>query len=331
MAQAPVTELRFDRVPQGVAEVEQPAAVALFQVRFDDVQLGLDRRRDDRRQRVRVAREQPLERLLRPIQQLEIKQRRHLDHLEQPGPQFADRQRAQAVDVGKHKARMVEGADRVLAAGQVDPGLAADRGVDLGQQRGRNLDVVDAAQEAGGDEASQIAHRTAAEGHHPTVTLAAALEHLPPDRGGGLDRLRRLAVGHLDRLDPGRAGSLEQVPCRGAAVTIGHLARKQEHDPAPAPRRHATERALGARGQQTRADEDLAHAPRMGESQTVRLVRAVPRHGGLTLRPEGACVAPGRATAPGRPSKAPRSSGTTPTPSSGRRSRRAANRPRPSA
>ena len=47
--------------------------------------------------------------------------------------------------VGEDGEGVVEGADEVLAAPRIHPGFAADRGVDLRQQRGRDLDEWQAA------------------------------------------------------------------------------------------------------------------------------------------------------------------------------------------
>ena len=67
-------------------------------------------------------------------------------HLGIAGQHLAPRQGVERRGVGQHQARLVEGADQVLAVRRVDAGLAADRGIDLGQQGGRDLDEVDAAQ-----------------------------------------------------------------------------------------------------------------------------------------------------------------------------------------
>ena len=62
-----------------------------------------------------------------------------LDHLGEAGAQLAVGQRVEGGDVRDHRPRLVERADHVLAARVVDRGLAADRGVDLREQRGRHL------------------------------------------------------------------------------------------------------------------------------------------------------------------------------------------------
>ena len=97
--------------------------------------------------------------------------------------------------------RLVERPDEVLALGQVDPGLAADRRVDLGDERRRHLDEPDAAQVDRGEEPGRVAERAATDRDED---LAA----IDPERGqlagGGLDDgqpLGGLALGQQDRGD----------------------------------------------------------------------------------------------------------------------------------
>ena len=57
----------------------------------------------------------------------------------------------------------MEGADEILALRDVDRGLAADRGIDHRQQRGRQLHAIDAAHPAGCGESGHVADHAAAE------------------------------------------------------------------------------------------------------------------------------------------------------------------------
>ena len=57
----------------------------------------------------------------------------------------------------------MEGADEVLAVARVDAGLAADRGIDLREERGRHLHEAHAAAHDGGGEAREVADHAAAE------------------------------------------------------------------------------------------------------------------------------------------------------------------------
>ena len=62
-------------------------------------------------------------------------------------------------------ARLPEGADQVLALGQVDAGLAADGRVDLAEQRGGHVHDGDAPVVDGGGEAGHVGDHAAADGH----------------------------------------------------------------------------------------------------------------------------------------------------------------------
>ena len=67
----------------------------------------------------------------------------------------------------------MEGADEILAVDRVDRGLAADRAVDLRQERGRNLDIRNAAQQGRGGEAGEIADHAAAQRDERCAALDA--------------------------------------------------------------------------------------------------------------------------------------------------------------
>ena len=71
------------------------------------------------------------------------------------GAELARGEGAEKVGVGEDSLRMVEAADEIFPGGEVDSGFAADGGVDLRKQRGRHLDVADAAHVDGGEEAGR--------------------------------------------------------------------------------------------------------------------------------------------------------------------------------
>ena len=71
----------------------------------------------------------------------------------------------------------MERADQVLAVGRVDAGLAADRGIDLGQQRRRDLDEAHAPPHDRRREAGEVADHAAAERHHEVAALHAGGDH----------------------------------------------------------------------------------------------------------------------------------------------------------
>ena len=108
VAQRRVAARRLQRVPEGVAEVEQlPLAVP----RPDHAR----RRRpsppprgDDRPEGGRIRRQHPVEVALEPLEQRQVEQERHLDHLEQAGAQLPRRQGGEPAHLADDDAGMVE-------------------------------------------------------------------------------------------------------------------------------------------------------------------------------------------------------------------------------
>ena len=99
---------------------------------------------------------------------------------------------------------------RFLPPRMVDAGLAADRGVDLREQRRRHLHEVDAALVAGGGEAGHVADDAAAERDDAGVAVEAGGDQRVEDARDVAERLVLLAVGQ-------RAASCTRVPARPAA------------------------------------------------------------------------------------------------------------------
>ena len=87
------------------------------------------------------------------------------------GAELARRQRVEHGGIGHHQYRLVKRAEQILAVRRIDPGLAADRGIDLRQQRGRHLHEIDAAAQDRGGKAGEIADHAAAERDDQIVAL----------------------------------------------------------------------------------------------------------------------------------------------------------------
>jgi hypothetical protein len=111
----------------------------------------------------------------------------------------------------------VERADEVLPLGQVDPDLAADRRVNLPDERRGHRDPVDASQVRRGDEADEIGRRAAADrGDGPG---AVDTERAPETLGLG-HRLRGLTAGNrVRRLDAVQRGHV-LVPDDGRCADL---------------------------------------------------------------------------------------------------------------
>ena len=141
------------------------------------------------------------------------------------------------VGIGEHGRGLMKRANEILAAGMIDAGLAADRRVHLGEQRGWHLHEGDAALVTGRGEASHVADHAAAQRDDAGIARETVgdqdVEHARDVR----ERLVRLAVGqrHLDaasrrerggelrgvqRAD-GRVGDQQDVACGYGAVELG--------------------------------------------------------------------------------------------------------------
>ena len=83
----------------------------------------------------------------------------------------------------------MEAADEVLAFGEIDARLAADRGVNLGQEGCGDLYVTDAPHEDGSDKAADVANDATAEGDQERAAVPTGAKHLAQDAIDALDGL----------------------------------------------------------------------------------------------------------------------------------------------
>ena len=112
-----------------------------------------------------------------------------LDAFHQAGAQFAIGQRAEHIDVGKHREGMMKAADKVLALGKIDAGFAADGRIDLREESRGHLHIADSAHEDGSKKPADIAHDAAAKSDQQRTAIAAAADHLAQQPVHALHRL----------------------------------------------------------------------------------------------------------------------------------------------
>jgi hypothetical protein len=141
------------------------------------------------------------------------------------GAHLAERQGVEERRVGEHQARLMEGADEVLAVGGVDARLAADRRIDLGEQRRRHLHEAHPAPDDRRREAREVAHDPPAQRHHEIAALDPRAQDRVADFGQAGIALRGLAWGHGDHrraqaLGLERTG--QRLPVKPAHGSIGH-------------------------------------------------------------------------------------------------------------
>jgi hypothetical protein len=170
-----------------------------------------------------LAREELRKVCLEPAEERAIGDERRLHDLREAGPQLAVRQRRERVRVGDHRRRLVEGADQVLAARVVHPGLAADRGVDHREQRRRQLHDRDAALVRGCRESRDVADHAAAEREHHAVPVEARGDQRVDDDRDVAEGLLLLAAGqHAGLEGPADESLLEPRHPQRPDHVVGH-------------------------------------------------------------------------------------------------------------
>jgi len=184
----------LDRVPERVPEIQQRALALFALIAPNDARLDLAGARDRVRKRLLIQCQQRRQLAHRALEVIVIGQKAMLEHFRQPCRQLARRQAAQHRRVGHDHRRLVKSADQVLAGRMVDAGLAADRGIDLRQQRGRHLHHAHAAHEYRRGKAGDVAHDPAAQCHHDAAAVRAGLHQRVDHLGDRLQILRGLAV-----------------------------------------------------------------------------------------------------------------------------------------
>jgi hypothetical protein len=117
--------LGLHRVAEGVAQVEQGARAVVTGVLGNDGGLHGDRTRHRGFQRPAVPRQQFWSVPFKRLEEAGVAQQAVLHHLGVAGAHLAVGQGVEHAQVAQNEARLMEGADQVLAARRVDGGLAA--------------------------------------------------------------------------------------------------------------------------------------------------------------------------------------------------------------
>ena len=202
--------LRLECVAEGVAEVEEGADITgLALVGGDDPSLGGDAGGDRVDPCRRVARHDTSSVRLEPREEGGVAEKRGLGDLGIARPAFAWGQGVEQVGIDDDGGGLVERADQVLARARIDRGLAADRAVDLRQQRRRDLDERAPPAKDRGGEPGQIADDAAAERNHRIAALDPARKQCLDDGFEGAPVLLPLA-GRDDQRRRGQSGGSER-------------------------------------------------------------------------------------------------------------------------
>src|SRR5512139_719764 len=162
--QQPVGEATagLERMAERVAEIEQRALSSLALVPRDDAGLGAAANRNRVLAR-RTSGKDVLPVLLEPGEERGVAEQPVFGDFGIAGAEFAFRQRVEQCRVSDHQRRLMKGTDEILALQGVDTGLAADGRVDLREQGGGHLHVIEATPNTCRGKARKIADYTATE------------------------------------------------------------------------------------------------------------------------------------------------------------------------
>ena len=144
------------------------------------------------------------------------------EHLGIAGKQVPQVERTQELAGEDNCGGAVEDADFVLQPSEVDACLAAHTGIDLAEQRCRDVDVGDAALEGAGSEASQVRHHAASQVHQERVACGTTLLQGRPDMCERFERfvVVRIADGyHLGPLEAGQG--TDEWPAEAECCGVG--------------------------------------------------------------------------------------------------------------
>ena len=197
---------RFDRVTEGVAEIQHRALALLALIARDDLGLDLAGAPDRVPQGRGLARQQPLHMASSQAKNAASRIRPYLMTSASPARSSRPGQGREGVGVGDHGRRLMKRPDQVLPARVIDTSLAADGGVDLREQRGRHLHVGDARAGSKPPRNPRDPHHPAAQGDHGAVAREAIGDQDVDQSRHVLQRLVRLPIGQA-RLDDAAAAT----------------------------------------------------------------------------------------------------------------------------
>ncbi|QTK81333.1 Hypothetical protein AT6N2_L0403 [Agrobacterium tumefaciens] len=203
---------RFQRVTEGMAEIQKGAHAIFLLVGHDNICLRLATRRN-RLNASGAAGADFVPVLFQPEEEIRLVDQTVLDDFGVAGAELARTERIEHRRIGQDQIRLVKNTEKVLAVAAVDAGLATDGGIDLRQKRGRYLHEADAAAHNACRKTSEIADHAAAQRDHRIVALHACSENCIADRHEMLEALGLFTCrqGQRDGLDAIRLQSVHET------------------------------------------------------------------------------------------------------------------------
>ncbi len=120
-------------------EVKNATLAALPLIAADDLSLHADAVSDELLKQIAIPGKQRIAVILHQFENIWLTNHTVLHGFEQAGPVLAFGKRGQHIRIDQHTCRLMKRAQKILAIGEIDSGLATDRGIDLRHQRRRDL------------------------------------------------------------------------------------------------------------------------------------------------------------------------------------------------
>ena len=219
----------FNRVPERVPQVQLGALARFLLVAAHDVGLHAAAVGDDFAHHRGLEPAQGGHVALQARHERLVAQKAILDHLGNARAHLAGFEGLEYIGVDQNAARLMKGADEILARGEIDARLAAHAAVDLCEKRSRNLHEADAAHPHARGKSRHVAHDTAAQGHHEALAVKPGLDGCVKNEPHVIEILVLLAVGQLHHAHGHVGQSLFDAldDARGIKRADGRVGHKQ--------------------------------------------------------------------------------------------------------
>ena len=178
----------------GVSQVEFAALATLALIALDDARLDSNRHQHQVSRQQRIAAHLVKGQSLNHFEQHTIAEQTRLDQFGQTGTELTIGERAQHSDVAQHKFGLVETADHILVAVEIDAILATHAGINLSEQCRRNKSESHTAHKCRCDESRDVGHNAAADTEQEGLSVSAAFDQFAVellDRRQSLNLLAR--------------------------------------------------------------------------------------------------------------------------------------------
>ncbi len=257
MQQLRIARGRFQRVPNGMTEVENTAQAGFLFVTGNHVGFDLHSGQNDFLHGLMVAPANLADLTLHKLKKLAVTDDSALESFKQSGTKFPRVERFQDFRINQHSQGLMKCANQVFSCTEIDSGFSTDTCVHLRQQRRGNLHSRNSTHKDGSKETGAVADNASAERHYNGAAVRAGMHHLFRQRFHGCKPFRGLAIVHLQHIVI-ELGPAQRLLQRVTPMTPHCWRRHNKHSPRLRPQ-HAPDFAARV-AQQSAADDHVIAA-----------------------------------------------------------------------